>query len=36
LIDPADTREVILFALETCLETPHRGTKANTFGVARL
>lgn len=36
LIDPADTREVILFALETCLETPHRGTTANTFGVARL
>jgi len=36
LIDPADTREVILFALETCLETPNRGTKPNTFGVARL
>jgi geranyl-CoA carboxylase beta subunit len=36
LIDPADTREVILFALETCLEAPHRGTRANTFGVARL
>ena len=36
LIDPADTRNVVLFALETCLEAPHRGTQGNTFGVARL
>ena len=36
IIDPADTREVLIFALETSLETPHRGTKPNTFGVARL
>ena len=36
LIDPADTRNVVLFALETCLEARHRGTRGNTFGVARL
>ncbi len=36
VIDPADTREVIIFTLETCKETPHRGTVSNTFGVQRL
>jgi geranyl-CoA carboxylase beta subunit len=36
LIDPADTREVIIFTLETSKETEHRGTIPNTFGVARL
>jgi len=36
IIDPADTREVIIFTLETCKETEHRGTVPNTFGVARL
>ncbi len=36
LIDPRDTRAVIAFCLETCFETPWRGTRANTFGVARL
>ena len=36
IIDPADTREVLIFTLETCLETSHRGTQANTFGVARF
>jgi len=36
IIDPADTREVLIFALTTCLETNHRGTQANTFGVARF
>ncbi len=36
LIDPADTREIIIFTLETCKETEFRGTKPNTFGVARL
>jgi geranyl-CoA carboxylase beta subunit len=36
IIDPADTREVLIFSLETCLESDHRGTQANTFGVARF
>jgi geranyl-CoA carboxylase beta subunit len=36
LIDPADTREIIIFTLETCKESEHRGTKANTFGIQRL
>lgn len=36
IIDPADTREVLIFTLETCLETEHRGTRPNTFGVARF
>ncbi len=36
IIDPADTREVLIFTLETCLETNHRGTQPNTFGVARF
>lgn len=36
VIDPKDTRNVLIFALQTVLETPHRGTVANTFGVARL
>ena len=36
IIDPADTRQVISFCLTACLETPHRGTVPNSFGVARL
>jgi len=36
IIDPVDTREVLIFALTTCLETNHRGTQGNTFGVARF
>jgi geranyl-CoA carboxylase beta subunit len=36
VIDPADTRNVLIFALQTVLETPHRGTVPNIFGVARL
>jgi len=36
IIDPADTRAVLIFTLETCLESEHRGTQGNTFGVARL
>lgn len=36
IIDPIDTRATILFTLETALETSHRGTVPNTFGVARL
>ena len=36
LIDPRDTRQVLSFCLETIFETPYRGTKPNSFGVARL
>jgi len=36
VIDPADTRNVLIFSLLTVLETPHRGTVPNSFGVARL
>ena len=36
IIDPADTRQVLIFTLETCLETTLRGTQPNTFGVARF
>ncbi|NQU65039.1 MAG: acyl-CoA carboxylase subunit beta [SAR324 cluster bacterium] len=36
IIDPVDTREVLIFTLETCKETEYRGTKPNTFGVQRL
>ena len=36
IIDPIDTREVLIFALETCMESGYRGTEPNTFGVARL
>ncbi len=36
VIDPADTRNVLIFGLQTVLETPHRGTVSNTFGVARF
>lgn len=36
IIDPADTRNVLIFALETCKESEYRGTKPNTFGVQRL
>ncbi len=36
IIDPADTREVLIFTLETCKETEFRGTRANTFGVQRF
>ena len=36
IIDPADTRNVLAFCLQTVLEAPHRGTQPNTFGVARL
>jgi len=36
IIDPADTRQVLIFTLETCLETTFRGTQPNTFGVARF
>ena len=36
LIDPRDTRSVVIMCLETCLETAHRGTRENSFGVARF
>jgi geranyl-CoA carboxylase beta subunit len=36
IIDPADTRKVLLMALETCLEGRAAEPRANTFGVARL
>ena len=36
VIDPADTRNVLIFCLQTVLETPHRGTVPNSFGVARF
>ena len=36
VIDPADTRNVLIFSLQTVLEAPHRGTVPNSFGVARL
>ncbi|MEM7016506.1 MAG: carboxyl transferase domain-containing protein [Pseudomonadota bacterium] len=36
IIDPADTRKVLIFTLETCLETEYRGNQPNIFGVQRL
>jgi geranyl-CoA carboxylase beta subunit len=36
IIDPADTRKVLLLALETCLEGRAAEPRSNTFGVARL
>lgn len=36
VIDPRDTRRVLGFALETCLEARARELRPNTFGVARL
>jgi len=36
IIDPVDTRSMIIFSLETCKESEFRGTQGNTFGVARL
>jgi geranyl-CoA carboxylase beta subunit len=36
IIDPADTRRVLLLALETCLEGRRAQLQPNTFGVARL
>ena len=35
VIDPRDTRKVLGFALETCIEGRVRELKANTFGIAR-
>lgn len=36
IIDPVDTRKVLLIALETCLEARATTPRPNTFGVARL
>ncbi len=36
VIDPRDTRKVLGFVLQTCLEARKRTTYPNTFGVARI
>ena len=36
VIDPRDTRKVLGFALETCLEGRHREVRPNSFGVGRM
>ena len=36
IIDPRDSRKVLGFALETCLEARARILHPNTFGVARI
>ncbi len=36
IIDPKDTRQVLLLALETCLRARHVQLQPNTFGVARF
>ncbi len=36
VIDPRDTRKVLGFCLETCLEARNRTLQPNSFGVARM
>lgn len=36
VIDPRDTRSVLSFCLDTCLEAAARQPRATTFGVARM
>ncbi|WP_419909488.1 acyl-CoA carboxylase subunit beta [Hoeflea sp.] len=36
VIDPRDTRKVLGFCLETCLEARNRSLQPNAFGVARM
>jgi len=36
MIDPADTRSVVAFALSVCREADERQLNTNTFGIARL
>jgi geranyl-CoA carboxylase beta subunit len=36
MIDPADTRSVLAFALSVCREADERSLNTNTFGIARL
>lgn len=36
VIDPRDSRKVLAFCLQTCLEAEERKLRPNTFGVARM
>ncbi len=36
IIDPRDTRAVLSFCLDTCIEADIKAPNANTFGVARI
>ena len=36
IIDPADTRSIVAFALSVCREADERTVNTNTFGIARL
>ncbi len=36
IIDPADTRSIVAFALSVCREADERTVNINTFGIARL
>jgi len=36
LIDPRETRKVLAFSIDTCLEGKNRSLQPNSFGVARL
>jgi geranyl-CoA carboxylase beta subunit len=36
MIDPADTRAVVAFALSVCREADERTVNTNTFGIGRL
>ena len=36
IIDPRDSRKVLLMALETCLHGQRSEPRGNTFGVARF
>ncbi|MFT6287543.1 MAG: geranyl-CoA carboxylase beta subunit [Alcanivorax sp.] len=36
MIDPADTRSVVAFALSVCREADERPLNTNTFGIGRL
>lgn len=36
LIDPRDTRKVLAFCIDTCIEAENRSVRPNSFGVARL
>ena len=36
VIDPRDTRKILAFCLETCLEARNRTLQPNAFGVARM
>ena len=36
IIDPADTRSIVAFVLDVCLDGDARSLNGNTFGIARL